>query len=146
MRLSRRQLRRIIRESFLAPLTKEKYAFNKKLTYFLSDITEEAIPFGNDKEVDEALGEVKVAFERLKEAILNSPQGQQLKESFGGRREKFEAWVEDDDATDYVGGDVVMACDPTGGKEELEFIISRLRELDALGGGVEKIYVTGFTN
>ena len=64
-------------------------------------------------------------------------------ESVGSR---FEAWVEDDDATDYVGGDVVMACDPTGGKEELEFIISRLRELDALGGGVEKIYVTGFTN
>ena len=34
-----------------------------------------------------------------------------------------------------------MYCDPTGGQQELEFIISRLRELDALGGGVEKIYV-----
>ena len=80
MKLSKRQLRRIIRESFMAPLTKEKYAFNKKLTYFLSDITEEAIPFGNDKAVDEALGDVKVAFDKLKKAIFNSQQGQSLKE------------------------------------------------------------------
>lgn len=146
MKLSVRQLRQLIRESFLEPLTKEKYAYNKNLTRIYQELVEEAIPFENDKKVDEALGDVKVAFDKLKKAVFNSRQGQQLKESFGGRREKFEAWVEDDDATDYVGGDVVMACDPTGGKEELEFIISRLRELDALGGGVEKIYVTGFTN
>ena len=71
----------MIRESFLAPLTKEKYAYNKKLIYFLDEITEEAIPFGNDKEVDAALDDVKVAFDKLKKAIFNSQMGQQLKES-----------------------------------------------------------------
>ena len=146
MKISRRQLRRIIRESFLAPLTKEKYAYNQNLTRILSELIEEAIPFGNDKEVDGALNDVKAAFARLKKAIFNSQQSGPLKESFGGRREKFEAWVDDDDATDYEGGEVVMYCDPTGGQQELEFIISRLRELDALGGGVEKIYVNAFLN
>ena len=146
MKISRRQLRRIIRESFLAPLTKEKYAYNQNLTRIYQELVEEAIPFENDKKVDEALGDVKVAFDKLKKAVFNSRQGQQLKESFGGRREKFEAWVDDDDATDYEGSEVVMYCDPTGGQQELEFIISRLRELDALGGGVEKIYVNAFLN
>ena len=146
MKLSMRQLRHIIREAMDSPLKAEKYAFNKMLTRVLQDINEESIPFGNDKEVVAAIDEVEAAMLKLQHAVFNSHQGQPLKESFGGRREKFEAWVDADDATDFEAGEVVMYCDPTGGQDELEFIISRLKELDALGGGVQKIHVTGFLN
>ena len=62
------------------PLKAEKYAFNKMLTRVLQDINEESIPFGNDKEVVEAIDGVEAAFMRLKKAIFNSHSGQQLKE------------------------------------------------------------------
>lgn len=80
MRITKKQLRRIIRESFLSPLTKEKYAYNKNLTRVYQELVEEAIPFGNDKVVDAALSDVKVAFDKLKKAIFNSQQAPPLKE------------------------------------------------------------------
>ena len=80
MRITKNKLRQIIRESFLSPLTQEKYAYNKNLTRIYQELVEEAIPFGNDKEVDAALGDVKVAFDKLKKAVFNSQQGQSLKE------------------------------------------------------------------
>ena len=134
MKLSVRQLRQLIRESFLAPLTKEKYAFNKKLTYFLSDITEEAIPFGNDKEIDEALGDVKVAFERLKKAVFNSQQGQPLKEHVtdehhGHPHEHMEVMVprvnNKDEAEDLLH-DTFLAVEEHLSLEEIEAIIAML--------------------
>ena len=72
MKLTTRKLRQIIRESFLAPLTKEKYAFNKKLTRILSEITEDLIPFGNDPELDAALGDIEQGMLRLKKAVIAS--------------------------------------------------------------------------
>ena len=80
MRITKSQLRRIIRETMDPPLKAEKYAFNKMLTRVLQDINEESIPFGNDKEVVEAIDGVEAAFMRLKKAIFNSHSGQQLKE------------------------------------------------------------------
>ena len=86
MRITRRTLRRIIRETMDSPLKAEKYAFNKMLTRVLQDINEESIPFGNDKEVVAAIDAVEAAFMRLKKAVFNSHAGQQLREH--GRYER----------------------------------------------------------
>ena len=85
MKITRRQLRRIIREALDSPLKAEKYAFNKMLTKVLQDINEESIPFGNDKEVVAAIDAVEAAFMRLKKAVFNSHAGQQLREHMTDR-------------------------------------------------------------
>ena len=80
MRITRRTLRRIIREAMDSPLKSQKFAFNKMLTRVLQDINEGSIPFGNDKEVVEAIDAVEAAFMRLKKAVFNSRAGQQTGE------------------------------------------------------------------
>ena len=133
MKISRRQLRRIIRESFLAPLTKEKYAYNKNLTRIYQELVEEAIPFGNDKEVDEALGDVKVAFERLKKAVFNSQQGP-LKEHVGDEHHEHPhehrtvavPQVNNKDEAEDLLHDTFLAVEEHLSLEEIEAIFAQL--------------------
>jgi hypothetical protein len=54
----------------------------------------------------------------------------------------LEGWAMQDDAVDAVGdGSYEMYTDDHGGQEELNFIIERLREVYALGGGVSMIKI-----
>ena len=46
------------------------YTYNRMLTKVLSDITEEAIQFGNNPEVDAALDHIEAGMLRLKKAII----------------------------------------------------------------------------
>lgn len=80
MRITKRQLRRIIREAMDSPLKAEKYAFNRMLTRVLQDINEESIPFGNDKEVVAAIDAVEAAMLNLQHVVFNSHAGGQLRE------------------------------------------------------------------
>ena len=68
MKLTQKELRQIIRESISL---QEAQAFNRMLTAALSNITEEAIPFGNDPEVDAALDDIATAMLRLKKAVMS---------------------------------------------------------------------------
>lgn len=134
MRLTRRQLKRIIRESFLAPLTEEKYAYNKNLTRVYQELVEEAIPFGNDKEVDEALGDVKAAFDKLKKAVFNSQQGQSLKEHVGDEHHEHPhehhsvtvPRVNNKDEAEDLLHDTFLAVEEHLSLEEIEAIIAML--------------------
>lgn len=134
MKISIRQLRHLIRESFLAPLTKEKYAYNQNLTRIYQELVEEAIPFGNDKEVDEALGDVKVAFDKLKKAVFNSQQGQPLKEHVGDEhhehphehREVMVPRVNNKDEAEDLLHDTFLAVEEHLSLEEIEAIIAML--------------------
>ena len=88
MRITRKQLRRIIREAMDSPLKEEKYAFNRMLTRVLQDINEEAIPFGNDKEVVAAIDAVEAAMLRLQHVVFNSHAGQKIREHTSDKRHK----------------------------------------------------------
>ena len=80
MKITRRTLRRLIREAMDSPLKAKKYAFNKMLTRVLQDINEESIPFGNDKEVVAAIDAVEAAMLNLQHVVFNSHAGQKLRE------------------------------------------------------------------
>jgi hypothetical protein len=54
----------------------------------------------------------------------------------------LEGWAMQDDAVDAVGdGTYEMYADSSNGIEELDFIIERLKEVYALGGGVSMIKI-----
>ena len=54
----------------------------------------------------------------------------------------LESWAAQDDAVDQVGdSEYEMYCDEHNGQEELDYIIKRLREVYALGGGVSMIKI-----
>ena len=85
MKVNRRRLRRILKEALDEAATDEHhggfhagesndmqaaYTYNRMLTKVLSDITEEAIQFGNNPEVDAALDDIEAGMLRLKKAII----------------------------------------------------------------------------
>ena len=70
MKLTRKMLQRIIRESVGVSI-QDAQMFNRMLTSTLSDITEEAIQFGNNPEIDAALDDIAAGMLRLKKATIS---------------------------------------------------------------------------
>ena len=69
MKITRKSLRRILQEAISL---QQAQAFNRMLTSVLLDITEGAIPFGNNPEVDAALSDIEAAMQRLKKATIKA--------------------------------------------------------------------------
>lgn len=127
MRITKRQLRRIIREAMDSPLKAEKYAFNKMLTRVLQDINEESIPFGNDKKVVAAIDAVEAAMLNLQHVVFNSHAGQQLGEHVVNEQARIAVPHVDNknDAEDLLH-DTFLAVEEYLSLDEIEAIIAML--------------------
>jgi hypothetical protein len=74
-------------------------------------------------------------------AKLNEANPLDLGARMGG--DTLEGWANQDDAVEMIDPEGVyeMYTDESGGEQELNYIIKRLREAYALGGGVAKITI-----
>ena len=127
MRISRKQLRRIIREAMDSPLKAEKYAFNKMLTTGLQDINEESIPFGNDKKVVAAIDAVEAAMLNLQHVVFNSHAGQPLGEHVMNEQARIAVpQVDNKGDAEYLLHDTFLAVEEYLSLDEIEAIIAQL--------------------
>ena len=127
MRITKRQLRRIIRETMDSPLKAEKYAFNKMLTRVLQDINEESIPFGNDKEVVAAIDAVEAAMLNLQHVVFNSHAGQSLGEHVMNEQARIAVpQVDSKGEAEDLLHDTFLAVEEYLSLDEIEAIIAQL--------------------
>ena len=131
MKINRQLIRKILRE---AVSLQEAQAFNRMLSSVLSDITEEAIPFGNDPEVDAALGDIESAMLRLKKATIASTKGAPLREHVTDEHHEHPhehsrvmvPQVNNKDEAEDLLHDTFLAVEEHLSLEEIESIIAML--------------------
>jgi len=82
---------------------------------------------------------MKITKKQLK--LIIREEKRKLTEAQAGDK-TLEGWAMQDDAVDAVGdGSYEMYTDEHNGQEELNYIIERLKEVYALGGGVSMIKI-----
>ena len=155
MKLTKRQLRKIIRESFDHLETSDPRV--KKLRMKLLPILAEAY-IDQDMSYDDIMLAVNWAVSYMGdfEWIEQNPNRLQvnqmrltknrikriIKEAIQNPSTPLEQELSKDESVDKIrAGEYVMYCDHTNGQQELEYIIERLRTIYAMGGGVGEIAI-----